>query len=304
MKRLLLTPILALILLAAGCQEPRYRLAKVERGPIAARVAASGTVNAVRAVQVGSPIPGQVKEIYADFNTPVKKGQVIARLEPAAFELRVDQARADLDAAREQLNAVQAQTNVNAAQVASARAALKQREALLQQAQADLERTVIRAPVDGTVILRNQAPLSFTIAQDLHEVQVEAPIAEADAARLQSGMAATFSVEAFPRHTFSGEVREIRKSRHTVVIAAANPELALLPGMTAHVRVTVESRPSVLKVPNAALRWRPATGSERVWVLERGAPKAIVVRAGITDGTSTELVQSPLAEDAQVIVGQ
>jgi HlyD family secretion protein len=340
--------VLALILAALGAGgwywyqsrdaggDLRYRLAKVERGPIAALVVASGTLNAVTTVQVGSQISGQVKEIFADFNTAVKKDQIIAQIDSATFELRVNQARADLDAAqgavavarsglaaqhaevsrvrialvdaqrdverkkqlvdkkfispaelekahsvldttREQLKAVQAQIKVSEAQVASARAAVKQRESLLKQAQVDLERTVIRAPVDGTVILRNvdagqtvaaslQAPVLFTIAQDLRDMQVEAAIDEADVGRLRVGMPANFAVDAFPRRSFSGEIKQIRKSpqnvqnvvSYTVVISASNPELALLPGMTANVRINVENRASALKVPNAALRWRPA----------------------------------------------
>ncbi|HEV3008351.1 MAG TPA: HlyD family efflux transporter periplasmic adaptor subunit [Burkholderiales bacterium] len=318
-----------------GDAELRYRVAKVERGALAAVVVASGTLNAVTTVQVGSQISGQVKEIFADFNTAVKKDQVIAQIDPSTFELRVNQARADLDSAsgavevaraglvaqqaevarvkftlvdaqrdverkkqlvdkkfispaelekavsvfdttREQLKAVQAQIKVNEAQVASARAAVKQRESLLKQAQVDLERTIIRAPVDGTVILRNvdagqtvaaslQAPVLFTIAQDLRDMQVEAAIDEADVGRLRVGMAASFAVDAFPRRNFGGEIRQIRKSplnvqnvvSYTVVISAGNPDLALLPGMTANVRIAVENRASALKVPNAALRFRP-----------------------------------------------
>jgi HlyD family secretion protein len=318
-----------------GAGEVRYRVAKAERVPLAAVVVASGTLNATTTVQVGSQISGQVKEIFADFNTAVKKDQVIARIDPASFELRVAQARADLDAAqgavevarsglaaqqaelarvkvtlaeaqrdverkkvlvdkkfissaeldkaqvvldttREQLKAVQAQIRVSEAQVGAARATVKQRESLLRQAQVDLERTIIRAPVDGTVILRNvdagqtvaaslQAPVLFTIAQDLRDMQVEAAIDEADVGRLSVGMAASFAVDAFPRRSFSGEIRQIRKSpqsvqnvvSYTVVISAANPDLALLPGMTANVRIAIETRASALKVPNAALRFRP-----------------------------------------------
>src|SRR5688572_12521474 len=323
-----------------GNGEVRYRLAKVERGPIAALVVASGTLNAVTTVQVGSQISGQVKEIFADFNTAVKKDQIIAQIDSSTFELRVNQARADLDASegavavarsglaashaevsrvrialadaqrdverkkqlvdkkfispaelekaqsvlgttREQLKAVQAQIKVSEAQVSSARAAVKQRESLLKQAQVDLERTVIRAPVDGTVILRNidagqtvaaslQAPVLFTIAQDLRDMQVETAIDEADVGRLRVGMPATFGVDAFPRRGFNGEIRQIRKSplnvqnvvSYTVVISAANPDMALLPGMTANVRVVVEDRASALRVPNAALRWRPAGAAD------------------------------------------
>ena len=335
----------------------RYRLAKVERGPMAAAVAASGTLNAVATVQVGSQISGQVKDIYADFNTPVKKGQVMALIDPATFELRVSQTRADLDAAesavsaarsnlaglqaefgrmkiardssREQMKAVQAQIEVSQGQVQSAVAAVKQRDSLLRQAQIDLERTVIRAPVDGTVVLRNvaagqtvaasrPAPVLFAIAQDLRDMQVEAAIDETDAGRLRVGLSATFAVDALPRRTFNGEVRELRKSlpnsqnatSYTVVISAQNPDLALLPGMTASVRIVVENRENVLKLPNAALRWRPAgtadvatPGLGRVYVLEDGEPRPRDVRLGLGDGSTTELVAGELAEGMQVVVG-
>jgi len=335
----------------------RYRLAKLERGPMAAAVAASGTLNAVATVPVGSQISGQVKDIYADFNTPVKKGQVMALIDPATFELRVNQTRADLDAAesaasvarsslaglqaefgrmkiardstREQLKAVQAQIEVSQGQVQSAVAAVKQRDSLLRQAQIDLERTVIRAPVDGTVVLRNvaagqtvapsrQAPVLFTIAQDLRDMQVEAAIDEADVGRLRVGLPATFAVDAFPRRNFNGEIQLIRKSppnaqnavSYTVVISAPNPDLTLLPGMTANVRIAVENRDSVLKVPNAALRWRPPGAADvrepgigRVYVLEDGAPRPRDARLGLTDGTTTELVAGALTEGMEVIVG-
>ena len=323
-----------------GAGEQKSRVVKVERGALQAVVAASGTLNAVTTVQVGSQISGQVKEINADFNTAVKKDQVIARIDPQTFELRVNQARADLDAAqsavavarsglaaqqaevgrvkvtladaqrdyerkktlvernfisgaeldkartlldgtREQLKAVEAQIHVSEAQVLSALATVKQRESLLKQSQVDLERTIIRAPVDGTVILRNvdagqtvaaslQAPVLFTIAQDLRDMQVEAAIDEADVGRLRVGQQATFTVDAFPRRSFNGEIRQIRKSpvnvqnviSYTVVISAANPDLSLLPGMTANVRVVVEKRDAVLKVANAALRYRPAGAAD------------------------------------------
>jgi HlyD family secretion protein len=319
---------------------PQYRTAKLERGPITAVVVASGTLNAVTTVQVGSQISGQVKEIFADFNSPVKQNQIIARIDPATYELRVNQARADVDAAqsavavarsglvaqqaelgrikvtladarrdyerkkslveksfisgaeldkaqtlvdatREQQKAVEAQISVSEAQVRSALAAVKQRESLLRQAQVDLERTIIRAPVDGTVILRNvdagqtvaaslQAPVLFTIARDLRDMQVEAAIDEADVGRLRPGQPATFTVDAFPRRNFSGEIVQIRKSpvtvqnvvSYTVVISARNPDLALLPGMTANVRIVYDQREHVLKIPNAALRFRPAGASD------------------------------------------
>jgi HlyD family secretion protein len=319
-----------------GGGEAKYRIGKVERGPLQAVVVASGTLNAVTTVQVGSQISGQILEILADFNTQVQKGQIIARIDPQSFELRVSQTRADVDAAgsavavatsalsaqkaelgrvkvnladaerdlnrkkmlvekkfispaeldkartvydstREQQKAVEAQIEVARSQIASAQAAVKQREALLKQSQVDLERTIIRAPVDGTVILRNvdagqtvaaslQAPVLFTIARDLRDMQVEAAIDEADVGRLRVGQPVSFTVDAFPRRSFTGEIKQIRKSpvnvqnviSYTVVISAANPDQSLLPGMTANVRVAVDSRDNVLKVTNAALRFRPA----------------------------------------------
>lgn len=335
---------------AAG--EAKYRIGKVERGPIQAVVVASGTLNAVTTVQVGSQVSGQILEIFADFNTQVKKDQVIARIDPQSFELRVNQTRADVDAAksavavamatlaaqkaeagrvrvnladlerdlnrkkmlveknfispaeldrartlydstREQLKSVEAQIEVAGSQIASAQAAVKQREAVLRQAQVDLERTIIRAPVNGTVILRNidagqtvaaslQAPVLFTIAQDLRDMQVEAAIDEADVGRLRVGQQASFTVDAFPRRSFSGEIRQVRKSplnvqnviSYTVVISAANPDQSLLPGMTANVRVVVDRRDNVLKLANAALRFRPggAAAGEAKPAAEAPAP--------------------------------
>ena len=392
MRKAIVASIVVIVLAAAGAwgwyalrgqgEAVRYRLAKVERGPLEVAVASSGTVNAMSTVQVSAPIPGQVMEIYADFNTPVKKGQVLARLDATGYELRVNQARADLDAAqgatailrsgleteqadlgraaaavaaaereverkrpladkgfisaaelgrarsaleaaRGEREALQAQMKKNEAQLAQAGAVVKRREAALRQTQAALERTLIRAPVDGTVILRNvaagqtvaagpQAGALFSIAEDLREMRLEAALDAADAARLRAGMNVSFSVDAFPRRTFSGELREIREpaqkgeatAAYALVIAAPNPDLALLPGMSAKLRIVLESRAEALKVPNAALAWRRAAEpGAHLWVLEHGAPKPVPVRPGISDGTSTELGQSPLPAGAEVIVG-
>jgi HlyD family secretion protein len=228
-------PLIAALAIGAAAAGSWYAYralsADVPKGRLVAGV---GTVHAMKVAPVRSPIAGRIQEIKVDFRTPVKTGQVLARLDPATFQLRVDQARADLDAAR----------------AANAGAVIKQREALLRQAAADLERTLIRAPVDGTVVLRNvdvgqtvgagpQASPLFTIAQDLHTVQIETAVAESDARRIRAGMPATFTVDALPRRSFSGEIRQIRKSAtaYTALIAAANPDLALLPGMTANVRI-------------------------------------------------------------------
>lgn len=362
----------------SGDGELRFRTAKVERGPLAATVVASGTLNAVTTVQVGSQISGLLKEIYADFNTAVKRGQILARIDPATFELRVNQTRADLDAARsavavqrsslvaqqaelarvrvtladaqrdadrkrmlvdrkfispadlekaaslvdatrEQVRAVEAQIKVGEAQIDSALAAVKQREALLRQAEVDLERTIIRAPVDGTVILKNvdagqtvaaslQAPVLFTIARDLRDMQVEAAIDEADVGRLRVGQPVSFTVDAFPRRSFSGAITVIRKSPQTiqnvvsyiVVISASNADLSLLPGMTANVRITVAQRDRVLRVPNAALRFRPP-GSDAKPASDAPAEAPAAQQAG---GAALQQFRQRIESELQLDAGQ
>ena len=314
---------------------PGYRYGQVERGAITAAVSATGTLNPVVSVQVGSQISGQIKELYADYNSPVKKGQLIAQIDPDSIALRVNQAMADLEAARatvltqranvaalqaevsrakvsladanrelernrmlaeknfistavldksqatfdvtqEQVKIAQAQLRVAEAQVHNVEALVKQREAQLAQAKVDLSRTSIRAPVDGIVVKKSvepgqtvaaslQAPELFVIAQDLREMQVETSIDEAEVGRIRIGQSATFTVDSFPGRTFRGTVTQVRKAAQVVqnvvtyiaVITTSNADLSLFPGMTANVRIVVETRKGVLKVPNAALRFRP-----------------------------------------------
>ncbi|MBI5912583.1 MAG: efflux RND transporter periplasmic adaptor subunit [Betaproteobacteria bacterium] len=350
--------------------EPAYRFGKVERGPITAAVAATGTLNPVKSVLVGSQVSGQIKELFVDFNSVVKQDQVIARIDPESFELRVRQAMADLEATRatvltqmasvgaqraevsrsevnladvkrdyerkqllvekgfvstadrdkalaayngaqEQLKTVRAQLAVAEAQAKNAAAVVKQRESQLAQARVDLDRTIIRAPVDGVVIKRSvdagqtvaaslQAPELFQIAQNLREMQVEASIDEADVGRTKVGQSATFTVDSFPGRTFSGKVMQVRKAAlvvqnvvtYIVVISAANPDLQLLPGMTANVRITTDQRDNVLKLPNAALRFRPAGFSEA------GAPGATggaaPAAASVAGGTAGQQLRARL----------
>lgn len=317
-----------------------FRVDKVVRGPMTAQVSASGTLNAVVSVQVGSQVSGQIKEVLADFNAEVKQGQLIARIDPETFESRLRQSEADVDAANAQLltaqagvsaaraalararvsladakrdlerkemlverqfispaeldkaralynigvedvNSASAQLGVTEAQVGSARANVKQREAQRQQARIDLERTAIRAPVNGVVIKRSvdagqtvaaslQAPELFIIARDLRDMQVDTSIDEAEIGKVHVGQRATFTVDSFPGRGFSGEVRQVRKAAlnvqnvvtYTVVVSAPNPDLALLPGMTANVRIVTDTRDAVLKIPNAALRFRPPNFQE------------------------------------------
>ncbi len=313
-----------------------YRFAKIERGAITSVVSASGTLNAVTTVLVGSQISGQIKELKVDFNSVVKQGDLLARIDPETYEIRVRQAEADLEAARtsmlqkqsdaaaqrsqalrarityddskrdldrkqslvekgfisgaevdkaryteqgmsEAIRTADAQTKSAEAQIANAAAVVKQREAALAAARNDLAKTAITAPVDGIVISRQidagqtvaaslNTPTLFTIARDLREMQVEVAIDESDIGKLKAEQRVTFTVDAFAGRTFEGRVRQIRKAAqtvqnvvtYTVVVDTPNANLLLVPGMTANVRIIADNRDNVLKVPNAALRWRPA----------------------------------------------
>jgi HlyD family secretion protein len=315
---------------------PTFRTAKAERGNVTSVVSASGSLSAVTTVLVGSQISGQIKELFVDFNSQVRQGQLLARIDPETFELKVRQAEADLEAARtQQLNqranvltlrsqatrariqandaksdldrkeslfakgfisgaerdksrftyeaaaeavtTAEAQINAGDAQVANAAAIARQREAALAGARVDLTRTSIIAPVDGVVISRQidagqtvaaslNTPTLFSLAKDLREMQVEVAIDESDISKIKVDQRVTFTVDAFPTRTFEGRVRQIRKAAQTVqnvvtyvvVVATENPNLLLVPGMTANVRIVADSREGVLKVPNAALRYRPA----------------------------------------------
>ena len=315
--------------------QPALRLANIERGNLVAAVSATGTLNPVVSVQVGSQVSGQIKEISVDYNSVVKKGDVIARIDPESFALRVNQAMSDLEASRatvltqranvaalqaevsraqvamaeaerglkrnqmlvekgfvsqaaletsqsvvatasEQVKTAQAQRAVGDAQIRNGEALVKQRESQLAQARVDLERTTIRAPVDGIVISRSvdagqtvaaslQAPVLFLIARNLTDMQVEASIDESEIGRVVVGQEATFTVDSFPGRTFRGKITQVRKAAlvvqnvvtYAAIISAPNPDLTLLPGMTTNVRITVANRDQVLRVPNAALRYRP-----------------------------------------------
>jgi len=291
----------------AGSDGPQFRTVQVERGPITATVSATGTLNPVTSVQVGTQVSGQIKELYVDFNSPVRRGQLIARIDPETFEYRVRQAQADAEAARSalgrvqvslinaqrelararelvernfvspaELDARQAAFDLAQADLRNGQAVVAQREASLASARVDLSRTEIRAPVDGIVIKRSvdvgqtvaaslQAPELFVIARDLRDMQVEASIDEADIGRVRVGQRASFSVDAFAGRSFNGEVKQVRKSPQTVqnvvtytaLISADNEGGQLMPGMTANVRIVTDMRESVLKVANAALRFRP-----------------------------------------------
>lgn len=362
-----------------GGEGPRLRLAETDRGTITAVVAATGTVNPVVSVQVGSQLSGQIRELNADFNTRVRAGQQVAKLDTRTIEARqaaaqadllsataavavaraqAERAQADTASARAQLQAARARVDaadaqardaeaelrravelrargvnaerdlsraqfaaerlraeaVNAraavaqqeamldgagatlrtaaAQVAAAEAAQAQRQAQLQQVEVDLANATIRAPIDGVVVSRNvdlgqtvaaslQAPILFMIAASLDEMEVWATVDESDIGRIRAGQEVSFTVAAHPGYNLRGQVKEIRLSpttvqnvvTYTVVVAANNTGGRMLPGMTATLRIVTDQRRDVVRVPNTALRWRPAgTAGEAAQPAAGGGP--------------------------------
>src|SRR5437762_2314722 len=307
--------------------------AKVERGDIHHVVEATGTINAVITVQVGSQVSGTISKLFVDFNSRVHKGDLVALIDPALFKGAVQQATADLENARANLIAARAnlekaraalvQTkgdydraagltkagimsqqqldmakanydSANAAvggaqaNVTQAEAQVSQKEAALEVAQTNLNYTVIRSPIDGTVVARNvdvgqtvaaslQAPTIFTIAQDLKKMQVYAKTDESDVGNIKVGKEVTFKVDAFPKETFHGVVSQVRMNATTVqnvvtydtIVEFANLELKLFPGMTAYVTIPVATVQNVLKLPNTALRYKPPMSPEEVLALYR-----------------------------------
>ena len=326
-KRRLSRPLIALIAVAgvalAGAaawqlrpKAPKdpYRTASVERGAITRSVSASGTLQALVTVEVGSQISGQIRQVNVDFNDQVKKGQVLAILDPQTYESRVAQGQADIAAGSAALKQAQAQAAAakadyerkktlvdkgiyaptvldqaqaaylnSAAGVEAQRARIGQSQASLRSTRVDLSRTVIVSPIDGVVVDRQiepgqtvaaslQAPVLFRIPQDLSKVEVKISIDEADIGQVQEGQRVRFTVDAFPDEDYEGIVTQVRKQpvteqnvvAYVVMAEADNPNGKLLPGMTANADIVLDTRPNVLKVPVAALRWTPAGATQTV----------------------------------------
>src|SRR5690348_6142041 len=305
--------------------------AKIERGEIDDVVEATGTINAVITVQVGSQVSGTIAKLNADFNSRVRKGDVVALIDPSLFKGALLQATADLENARANLVAARANLekakaglvktkadydrtvqltkdgvmsqqqldlaksnydSANAsvggalANVTQAQAQISQKEAALAVAKTNLDYTVIRSPIDGTVVARSvdvgqtvaaslQAPTIFTIAQDLKKMWVYAKTDESDVGNIKIGKPVTFKVDAFPKDTFHGVVGQVRMNATTVqsvvtydtIIEFANPELKLFPGMTAYVTIPVATAQNALKLPNTALRYKPPMAPEEILAL-------------------------------------
>ena len=308
--------------------DPDYFTAKVEKGDIRQVIEATGTINPVTSVQVGSQVSGMISKLYVDFNSKVIKGQVIAEIDPKLFEGAVLQAHADLQNAQallvaaranlakdqatlqqnkldyeravalqrqavnsqQQLDQAKATYDAITAQVGSDRAAIQQAEAQVAQktatlkvAQTNLDYTIIRAPINGTVVARNidigqtvaaslQAPTLFMIALDLTKMQVYAKTDEGDVGQIRPGQKADFQVDAFPKEMFHGVVFQVRMNATSIqnvvtydtIVNFDNPQLKLFPGMTAYVSIPVASVTDAVRIPNAALRYKPDLPAEKV----------------------------------------
>jgi HlyD family secretion protein len=346
----------------------QYRTAPVTKGDIRATVSATGTVNAVTTVLVGTQVSGTIKNIYVDFNSPVKKGQRIADIDPATFQAQLDQARANVMAARANVAKAQAtlndskrtmernkqlwernliarsdfdtaETNLNSNQAVlqATQAQVSQQEAAMRLAETNLRYTRIVSPVDGIVVSRAvdvgqtvaasfQTPTLFTIAQDLTKMQINTSVDEADIGRIQSNQAVDFTVDAYPDDTFKGRVDQVRIAPITVqnvvtydvVIKVDNSDLRLKPGMTANVSIVTAEKSGVLRIPNAALRFKPANSqtarpgrtdgnrmarpANGLWIQEGKDLRREAIVPGISDGAYTEVVSGDLKEGQLIAV--
>jgi HlyD family secretion protein len=269
-----------------------YQTAAVTRGPITQAVTATGTLNPVQNVQVGSQVSGNIQKLFVDFNSTVKAGQVIAQIDPVVFQANVNQAEGDLANARAALelaqlnegrtralvakqNSAQSDLDAAVANLHQAEANVKIKEGALEKAKADLDHCTITSPIDGIVISRNvdvgqtvaaslQAPIIFQIANDLSKMQIDSNVAEADVGGVAVDQDVEFTVDAFPTRTFSGKVVQVRNAPITVqnvvtydtVIGVSNPDQKLKPGMTANVSIVAAHRDETLKIPNSAMRFR------------------------------------------------
>lgn len=343
---------------------PRYVTAAPTTGDVAEKVQATGAVQPVLQVNVGAQVNGRVAKVHVDFNSVVKKGDILAELDPVQYgqqvnqvsaqvsaqRASVDSARANAEAARVayertkrlheqglaakgELDTAVGQYEVTKAQAAAAEAQIGAIQAQLQQTQTNVGWTKIYSPVDGVVVTRSidpgatvvasfQAPVLFVIAQDLRKMRVMADVDEADVGKLKEGMEAEAVVDAFPGESFKGSVQQVRYSptttqgvvTYSAVVEVENPEEKLRPGMTATVTIKTKESKNVLRIPNAALRYKPtppmgpngkpvpqppepplAKGSGRVWFLLNEKPgdektEQKVVSIGITDGLNTEVL--------------
>lgn len=281
----------------SGNKPTEYRTTKIARGDLTQSVTANGQLTPVKNVQVGSQISGTITEINADFNSKVKKGELIAKIDPATYERNLSQAEAehanataaqelaDLNFKRAKelfANKLISEADYNRAEVDlhQAQSVVKMRQANVERAKVDLERTMIFAPIDGLIISRNveegqtvaasfNTPTLFLIANDLGKMQIEAAVSEADVGGVEPGQQVSFNVDAFPTRPFRGIVKQVRYQpitnqnvvTYTTIVDVDNSDLKLRPGMTANASIVVMQKKNALRIPNSALRFRPPDGA-------------------------------------------
>jgi HlyD family secretion protein len=336
---------------ATAERAPAYRLGRVERTSLTSTVSSTGTLSAVQTVQVGTQVSGRIAAIKVDFNDKVKKGQLLARIDPTLQQQAVADAQAGVVRVQAQLTQAKAaydqsktlydqkiitRTEYDTAKsnYAVAQANLTSARIALGVARQNLAYTNIYAPIDGVVVERNvdvgqtvaaslQAPQLFLIANDLSRMRILASVDESDIGRIKAGQPATFTVQSYPDDSFPGTVSQVRLKdstlnnvvSYTAVVNVNNPGGKLLPGMTATTTFVTDSIAGALTVPNAALRFSPATASggaaaarasrgPAVWTLDaKNKPERLAVRTGLTDGQRTQVTGKGIIDGLKVIVG-
>jgi len=343
----------------------RWRLEAVDKGDVVQVVAANGNLNPVTSVIVGTQVSGTIMRLHADYNSLVKEGQLLAELDPSLFDAAVAQSTANVASAQAGLRLAESkeartrslvgkgfiavsELDTAVKELDASRAQLDLAKAQLSRDQTNRRYSVIRSPISGVVVARNveigqtvaasfNTPTLFTIAKDLARMQIETSIAEADVGGIKEGQPARFRVDAYPGQFFRGEVKQVRLNptiqsnvvSYTVIVSADNSQGQLKPGMTAFVQITANRREGVLRVPNAALRFRPPVdpaqadkgaskgaqgggggggpgarrgdGSQRVHKLVDGKLVPVTVKTGISDATYTELIGGELAEGDKLV---
>lgn len=341
----------------SSATNPPFQVAQIGRGTMENIVSSTGTLAAVETVEVGTQVSGTISRLMIDYNDQVQKGEVLAVLDQALFQASVKEAEAGVQKSRAELARAEDEFRRNQPlfekgylseqeflpiriDVDTAKASLLSAEANLQRAQINLDYTVIRSPIKGTVIQRSvdagqtvaaslSTPTLFLIAEDLSRMQIEADVDETDIGQISQGQKVRFDVQSYPDRTFTGVVRQIRLQpetisnvvTYTVIVEAPNGQALLLPGMTATVDFIVEQDENALLVPNAALRFQPRQGSGadtdkgiaasaetlgqgRVFCLTaEGRPRAVSITTGSSDGQVTVITGGGLEEGATVITG-
>ena len=333
----------------------QYRTAEVTRGDLSEVITANGILNPVRVVSVGTQVSGTVAKLYVDFNSRVQQGQLLLELDPSVYAARLAASEAALanvraTAALSGANARRSgelfkQNYISRQEYETAQAAARSSAAQVQQSAAQIKQdrtnlgyTIIRSPVSGVVIARAvdlgqtvaasfTTPELFKIARDLTQMQIEAAVAEADVAKVRVGQKVTFTVDAYGARSFSGFVRQVRLNpltqqsvvTYTVIVSVANPDGALLPGMTANASFLVSNRANAVLLPNAALSWKPAdyrpprrAGGRRragdasmltVFALRDAQPVPVRIRIGVSDQDNSEVVKGALKPGDRMIIG-